>query len=235
MTALLLVTLAATILAVMMTVIAWRASREERRRTEARVTSLAADIQDAAAGSRAVPAAGRPIRLVPSTGSDLFTTATPSTASSRSVVVVCVGLFVFATVAALGVVFSSGSRATVSPRVAPPSAPRPAPGPGINAVPLELIALGQEPKGDHLIVRGVIRNPVTGTRIDRLIAVVFVFDADGGFVTSGRATIDNASLLPGGESAFLVDIPDAARAARYRVSFRTDTAVIPHLDKRHAS
>jgi len=64
---------------------------------------------------------------------------------------------------------------------------------------------------------------------------VFVFDADGGFVTSGRAPIDSTSFLPGGESAFLVNIPGAEHAARYRVSFRTDTALIPHLDQRHAS
>jgi hypothetical protein len=86
-----------------------------------------------------------------------------------------------------------------------------------------------------LIVRGVIRNPPAGARVDRLVAVVFVFDADGGFVTSGRAPIDSAPLAPGGESAFLVNVPGAEHAARYRVSFRTDTALIPHLDRRHAS
>jgi hypothetical protein len=65
------------------------------------------------------------------------------------------------------------------------------------------------------------------------VVVVFLFDADGGFITSGRATIDNASLLGGGESSFVVNIPGAAKAVRYRVSFRTDSAVIPHVDKRH--
>jgi len=216
-----------------MTAVAWRASREEQNRADARVASLAADIREAAAASAGTPAPARPFRLVPSSSGDLFTTAEPSTASSRSVIVVCLGLFVFATVAALAVV-SSGSRATVPPRAAAPDA-RPATAQPTAAAPLELVALGQEQKADRLIVRGVIRNPAAGTRIDRLVAVVFVFDADGGFVTSGRAPIDSTSFLPGGESAFLVNIPGAEHAARYRVSFRTDTALIPHLDQRHAS
>ena len=217
-----------------MTAVAWRASREEQNRADARVASLAADIREAAAASAGTPAPARPFRLVPSSSGDLFTTAEPSTASSRSVIVVCLGLFVFATVAALAVVSSGGSRATVPPRAAAPDA-RPATVQAAAAAPLELVALGQEQKADRLIVRGVIRNPAAGTRIDRLVAVVFVFDADGGFVTSGRAPIDSTSFLPGGESAFLVNIPGAEHAARYRVSFRTDTALVPHLDQRHAS
>jgi len=236
MTGLLLVTLVSMVLAIVMSAIAWRASREERRRADARVDLLAADIQEAVAGSRPAPTPSRPIRLVPSTSNDLFAAGDSSTASSRSIVVVCAGLFVFATAAALAVVFSTGSRATANPPAPISVENRAQSGRGAASfVPLELVALGQEREGDHLIVRGVLRNPPSGTRVDRLVAVVFLFDADGGFLTSGRAVIDSAMLLPGGESAFLVNIPDAARVARYRVSFRTDTAVIPHVDKRHAS
>ena len=102
-----------------------------------------------------------------------------------------------------------------------------------NPVPLELVALGQERDGDRLVVRGVLRNPSAGTRVEHVIAVVFLFDRDGGFLTSGRAAIDSTTVVPGGESTFLITVPGAASVARYRVSFRTENAVIPHVDKRH--
>jgi len=63
--------------------------------------------------------------------------------------------------------------------------------------------------------------------------VVFAFDRDGGFVTSGRAPIDAVQLSPGADSTFTVALSHAERVVRYRVSFRTDTAVVPHVDKRH--
>src|SRR5438105_1460359 len=49
-------------------------------------------------------------------------------------------------------------------------------------------------------------------------------------VTSGRATID--SLAPGTESPFAVTIPHASDVGRYRVSFRTDDRIVPHIDRR---
>jgi hypothetical protein len=252
MTVLLLVTLVSMLLAIVMSAIAWRVSHDERRRADARVVALAADIEDAVAettaaaqpvprravvGRRSEPATVRSIRPAATPTSELFATSDLSSASSRSVVVGVVGLFVFATAAALSVVLSNGSRGAVNPTtsVAPQSRPAaPTSANPANSVPLELVALGHERDGDHLIVRGVIRNPAAGARFDKLVVVVFVFDAEGGFVTSGRATIDNASLLGGGESSFLVNIPNAARVARYRISFRTDTVVIPHVDRRHA-
>jgi len=280
MTALLLVTLVSILLAIVMGAIAWRASGEERRRADARVASLAADIQDAVAASSAVqsmpqraavglreaqadaehsrrvgmrgePATVRPIRPVVATSSDLFTATDPAGASSRSVIVVGIGLFAIATLAALAVVFSSGSRPSTDARGASssverrptnstaPAAARTASSPaqtGVtpqNPVPLELVALGQERDGDRLVVRGVLRNPSAGTRVEHVIAVVFLFDRDGGFLTSGRAAIDSTTVVPGGESTFLITVPGAASVARYRVSFRTENAVIPHVDKRH--
>ena len=101
---------------------------------------------------------------------------------------------------------------------------------------LELVALGHERDGDRLIVRGAIRNTAAGTALDQLTAVVFVFNADGGFVTSARAAVDASSLRSGGEASFVVAVPDAAAAARYRVSFRSgDRAganIVPHVDRR---
>jgi hypothetical protein len=252
MTFLLLVTLVSMLLAIVMSVVAWRAAREERRRADARIATLVSDIQEAAsasAGAAAQPVARRavaggvraesaPIRSIkpaPAISADLFSTAAEtSTASSRSVVVVGVGVFAFATAAALAVVLSNSSRDAVNPSPAQRAASPAAANAGTaSAVPLELVALGQERDGDKLIVRGVVRNPIGAAREDRLVAVVFAFDRDGGFLTSGRATIDTAALVPGGESSFTVTVPGASNVARYRVSFRTETAVVPHVDKRH--
>jgi flagellar basal body-associated protein FliL len=241
MSFLLVVTLVSMLLAVVMTVVAWRTAREERRRSEARVAVLAADIQTAVAasavGKRTEPRL-RAVTQTPTSSGDLFA-AGPSSASSRSVIVIGVGLAVFATAAALIVVLSSGARSSTA---ASPASPvlqgQPIPTPGArptSSIPLELVALGHQRDGDRLIVRGVIRNPSNGGRTDRLTAVVFLFDRNGGFVTSGRASIDPAALPPGGESTFLVTVPGAADVSRYRVSFRSDSGIVPHVDKRTRS
>jgi hypothetical protein len=235
------VTLVSLLLAVAMTIVAWRAARAERRRSEARVAALAADIQAAVAapavGMRSEPRLRAVTPAEPPSG-DLFAAA-PSPASSRSLVVVGVGLFVFATAAALAVVTSSAARSsTVAPFV--PRAAQNSPSAASTAnpavpTPLELVALGHQRDGDRLIVRGVIRNPSSGSRTDRLTAVVFLFDRDGGFVTSGRAAIDPAVLPPGGESTFLVTVPGAADVSRYRVSFRSESGIVQHVDRRTRS
>ena len=54
-------------------------------------------------------------------------------------------------------------------------------------------------------------------------------------MTSARAAIDYQMLEAGDESPFTVAVPGAAGAARYRVSFRTERDVLPHLDRREAS
>jgi hypothetical protein len=68
--------------------------------------------------------------------------------------------------------------------------------------------------------------------VDRLTAVVLVFNRDGGFLASGRAVVESPALEPGGESTFVVTVRDAGDVARYRVSFRTDDRVVPHVDRR---
>jgi hypothetical protein len=123
---------------------------------------------------------------------------------------------------------SSGSRSakagTAEDRTTPAAQAEP--------VPLELLALGHDRTGDELTVRGVIRNPSSGVAVDRLTAVVFLFNRDGGFLTSGRASVESPALVPGGESRFVVSVPSAADVGRYRVSFRTDDRVVPHVDRR---
>ena len=133
-------------------------------------------------------------------------------------------MLLFGAAAALAVLLSTGAHGVASRE------------PGATALaPLELVALGQERNGDNLTVRGVVRNPSSGARVDDLTAVVFLFTRDGGFVASGRATVESAPLGPGGESNFVVIVPGAGEVGRFRVSFRTDDHVVPHVDRRHES
>ncbi len=239
MTVLLLVTLVSLVLAVVMSAIAWRVAREERARADARVAALSSDIQSAVAatGSRRADTVLRAVPPSRPDTADLFTGQSTTGASSRSVLVVGIGLFAFATLAALAVVLTGGSRATEPaspPTTARSAAPAAAAAVAADATSLELIALGQERDGDRLIVRGVVRNASRATAVSALTAVVFGFDADGGFVTSGRAAIDAPRLAPGTDSTFAITVPHASRVVRYRVSFRTDAAILPHVDRRHA-
>lgn len=98
--------------------------------------------------------------------------------------------------------------------------------------PLELVSLTHQRQNDKLAVSGLVRNPATGTPVERLSAVVFLFDRTGTFVTSSRANVDFLKLGAGDESPFVVSLDAPPTVARYRVSFRTEEGVVPHVDKR---
>ncbi len=100
------------------------------------------------------------------------------------------------------------------------------------SAPLELVSLRHERHGDALIVSGLVRNPPAGKPIAGLSAVAFTFDRQGTFMASGRAELDFPRLSAGEESPFSVSVPQSGAASRYRVSFRTDEGVVPHLDRR---
>jgi hypothetical protein len=236
---LLVVTLTSMLVAAIMSVIAWRIAREERRRSDARVAALAADIHAEPRGAgHESHASAAPFGLdelelrsvqAAAAGHDLFAAAHPSAGSRWAVV--SIGALLVGIVTAVVILSSSasnisarGATTTAAPAVAA-AQPRP-------ATPLELEALSHERDGDRLIVRGIVRNPVTGTPLERLTAVVFLFSRDGGFLTSGRATIDPSTLRPDDESPFVVAVQGAADVGRYRVSFRTDEGVVAHVDRR---
>jgi hypothetical protein len=73
---------------------------------------------------------------------------------------------------------------------------------------------------------------VAAGAVERLTAVVFLFDQQGGFVTSAKADVDFTKLAPGDESPFVISIDAPATVARYRVSFRTQGGIVPHIDRR---
>jgi hypothetical protein len=252
MTLLLVVTISSMLLAATMSAIAWRIAAKERRRSDARVAVLAAEIHAPAAKSARVASfSGQrstarwdddlPIRPVVEHRADAPDLFAGQAQRSRTGSALAAGMLVVAGAIALLVVLGRGwpqgrgaaasepPRAAAAPPVAADTRRMPA-APAV--VPLELVALGHDRDGDRLTVRGVVRNPATGAAVDQLSAVVFVFSADGGFLTSGRAIIESAALRPGDESTFVVVVPGAAGVARYRVSFRSGDHVVPHADRR---
>jgi hypothetical protein len=225
---LLLVTVISIALAAVMGIVAWRIARDEARRSEARIAALAADIHGAGALPLRAVASDLELRPPPVAASsgELFGGA-QAQARARWPAVLAAGIFVVAAAGALVVVLSGGPTATTHASNQPvPAAPAAA------AAPLELVALGHERGGGGLTVRGVVRNPPSGAPVDRLTAVVFLFNREGGFLTSGRVMIEPAGLRPGGESIFVVTIPGAGDVGRYRVSFRTEDRIVPHIDRR---
>jgi hypothetical protein len=104
--------------------------------------------------------------------------------------------------------------------------------PAAVEAPLELIALEHERDGGRLIVRGIVRNPLRATERDGLIAAVLLFGHDGSLISTGRAPVPAAMLVPGATTPFVVTIPGADDVERFRLSFRTDARVEPHVDRR---
>jgi len=173
-----------------------------------------------------------PLRPERPASPDLFTTVQPSGGGSRFAAGAIVAALVVA--GALAAFAAAGRRSTPAPASTTAGAARDNRSVAAPAqpAPLELVALGHQRDGERLTVRGVVRNPASGAAFTGLTAVVFVFDADGGFVTSGRGAIDERVLNPSGESTFVVTVPDAAAVSRYRVSFRSGDRIVPHVDKR---
>ena len=220
------VTSLSLVLAASMAAVAWRLAREDRRRSQARIAALASNLELDTHPNPPVSAGG-----------ELFPMEEPRRAGSRFAAVLTIGVFAVATALAL-IVATSRSGQSVSEPLAAQAKP---PDAGFTtrsateSVPLELMALTHERGGDGIIVRGVVRNPMTGVDQGRVAAVVFVFTADGAFLASGRSALAVPVLAPGSETAFVVTVPHAKEVGRYRVSFRSDDRVVPHVDRRDRS
>lgn len=268
-TLLLGITVISLIVALLMSVTAWRLMRDEKRRTAARIAALSAASFESSEPAHAaesvslhtapVAAAAKPIDKVARTpwkpapfdpvGSAPGVDAIPLRMDSgnaaesshaggflgssgferdsgnrqRGLAIATVVFFI--TVTAGFVYMMSGSDAASSPAMASTS----------NEAPLELVSLSHARQNSKLAVSGLVRNPVAGKPVEKLSAVVFLFDRAGTFVTSSRAHVDFLKLGAGDESPFVVSIDAPASVARYRVSFRTDDGVVPHIDRRGES
>jgi hypothetical protein len=229
---LLLVTIISMLLALVMSVIAWRVGKEERRRSEARVMALASEISLGNRPDRAAPQPVdeleiRPARRATATVSSggLFANQATKQPSFRPLAVFCIGVLVFGSAVALAVILGSSAGTRALPVAATSDVKAEGP------LSLELVALGHERDGDRLTVRGAIRSP-SGLEINRLTAVVFLFSRDGTFLTSGRATVEPTTSGRGAEGTFMIIVPGANDVGRYRISFRADDRVVPHVDRR---
>jgi type II secretory pathway pseudopilin PulG len=101
--------------------------------------------------------------------------------------------------------------------------------------PLELVSLGHSREASLLTITGIVRNPATGQKIEGLTAVVSLIDGHGGLISTKDVPLDYRALGPGEEAPFKVTVPDPGSVAKYRVSFRAGTEVVPHVDKRSDS
>jgi hypothetical protein len=265
-TLLLGITVVSLVVALVMSVTAWRLMRDEKQRAAARIASLSAaasddvfdepfpEIQMAPARTRA-PWAPAPFDSIASAEPSFDSIESADTADSislrmprekpdttvvshaagflgaineerdggggqRSLAMAAVVLVV---VLSGGLVWMmSGPEGTSQVAVGPNS-------------PLELVSLSHARQNDTLAVSGLVRNPVSGKPVEKLSAVVFLFDRMGTFVTSSRAHVDFLKLGAGDESPFVVSLDAPATVSRYRVSFRTDDGVVPHIDRRGES
>lgn len=100
------------------------------------------------------------------------------------------------------------------------------------ALPLELLSLSHSRQRDGLTITGLVQNPRGAASVANVQATALVFGADGTLLATGRAPLDFTTLAPGTESPFVIRVA-ATRVARYRVAFRgADGQPLAHVDRR---
>lgn len=228
-TTLIAVTMLSLFLAAAMGIVAWRVVREERRRSDARLAALAAELRrggtSANEGSEpaetvsAEPAAGSAAAAGPAAGRGLFSPPAEPAGSG------------WAAAAALG-----GAAAVVLVVAATVFLPSASDDGGADAAedtrpPLDLIELRHAESGPFLDISGSVRNPPRAAGVERLSVVAAAFDETGALIATLRTPVENPALPAGADSAFLVRLP-AAGVSRYRISFLLDDATVPHVDRR---
>jgi hypothetical protein len=248
------ITVVSLVTALVMSVTAWRLMRDEKQRSAARIAALSAASADDAEpmelpivapkkiekapwnrapfdSRESADADSLSLRVAPGAPSDApaphasvflgaITEERTSGGRQRSLAIAAVALFV---VLSGGLVWMMAGPEGTTPVAVGPNAP------------LELVSLSHSRQDDKLAVSGLVRNPASGQPVEKLSAVVFLFDRMGTFVTSSRAHVDFLKLGAGDESPFVVSIDAPATVSRYRVSFRTDDGVVPHIDRRGES
>lgn len=216
------ITLLSLIVAATSGFIAWRSIRREHLRSSARVASLATAIDDSDL-FRSPLDVMRPAERsfqgdFHSEDADVRIDVIDAQTSMRHrLLTVITG----AALAVAGVVMI----AMVGDLYEPPPQSVAAP----HAEPLELLSLQASREGASLAITGMVRSR-TEEPITAVTAVVSALDAKGR--TIGRGTVPLAAILPRRDSRFVVTLADVGEAARYRVSFRSATGLIRHVDRR---
>ena len=239
------VTVISLTMAFAMGIVTWRLIREERRRADARVAMLMADL--AADGDNARTVAS-PVRTAePAPPRPRVAPVTPVARPARSAGTVAppvpgapspTALFApitgsptalrpfLATVAAAVVVLAAVSFTMLSQRS---RGPDPGAGP---PEPVDLLSLAHAKEGDYLAITGSIRNPSDGIERGQLSVTAIVFDRNGTVVGTGQTPLPVAVLPPGSETPFTISLPEADRINRYRISFRQGQTSVLHIDRR---
>jgi hypothetical protein len=206
--------------AVVCATIAWHASHEEQRRSDARVAALAAAVDGA--GEDAVGGAG-----APSPGHAMFERPEFVAVSRNPTLVAVAGITV--TVAVLGgLILATRGAAETSPN---PGGTAASTQPASAQPQLELLAMRDARHRDTLTISGLVRNG-RGAEADHLTAVILAFGRDGHFLATGWAPLEITRLRPGEESPFVVSVAGVRDAQRYRVTFRNEQGVVRHVDMR---
>jgi hypothetical protein len=216
---LLVITGLSIVVSIVAATIALRLLRDERRRSEARVTALSEAIYDEATHG--------PVDVAP-----LFQDSRQHMKVHYAVIALCMGAVVtgFVIVQWWGGSSKAASLATVK-EPSQVASRRAAPHKAVDA-PLELVALEHVRDGYRLAVRGLVRNPANAAKRDGLTAVVLAYDRAGDLVASGRAAVLSTTLAAGETTPFFVSVSGADNIERIRVSFRTGSHLEPHVDRR---
>lgn len=215
-------------LAITMAVVAWRLLRGDRQRTDARAAMLRQLAFEPEVPQEAEPEQRWQDATMPP---PVFATVSRTEAPTRSWLAVLVAVLFMA----LGAGTVYGLYGPIATRVTQSSATpaaersaRPA-----DAPPLELLSLSHRLEESDFVVTGLVQNPRDGRPAPPVMAVVYVFNAQGDYFASGKAALEFATLAPGAESPFVVRLPKVSGVNRFRVGFRSvDGAVVAHVDRR---
>lgn len=226
------VTMLSLFLAISMGVVAWRLVQEERRRSDARLAALAAELRDGGDGIASNEGGDAPVPEPPvDSGAtdasaagigELFSSPVESTSTGwgRLTAIGGAAVLVLAVVAAVFLLSGSddGDAAATADGIRPP---------------LDLLALRHAEEGPFLDISGSVRNPVEAAAMERLSVVAMAFDEAGTLIATRRTPVETRVLSAGADSAFVIRLL-AAGIRRYRISFLLDDMTVPHIDRRPA-
>lgn len=216
-------------LAVGMAVVAWRLLRSDRERTEARAAMLRqlAFEPDPELEDRVFQAPTAAPALEPAFGATFDRTPPPSRRLMAAGVVIVFMAAGAASVYGLYKPVNGGTGGSVNAGTGVRAARRG------EVAPLELLSLSHRNDAQDFVVAGLVQNPQDGRTASSVMAVVYVFNAQGEYFASGKAALEFGSLAPGAESPFVVRLPRTSGVTRFRVGFRTqDGSVVAHVDRR---
>ena len=207
--------IASLALALLSSAFAWRLYRQEQLRSLARVSALSAAIGDetpSVADDFAWEEAPSPREEPPG----LFSPPLQSTRSRGALVTAAAAAGAGVLAVVLMAMVADGERTT----------------PVVDArthEALELLSMTHARDGAALVVTGLVRN-ASPTSTTPLTTVVTALDADGHVVGTGSAGL--AAVSPGATEPFTVRLDGVNAVGRYRVSFRTNSGIVPHVDRR---